>query len=435
MNVAAYRATKGVYDMGDVAQKHIVKSGGCSSCPVRCYSEYDIDILAEYDLPTKVSNTCAPTSNVAQNFFAEGRHDFREKGDAKLVTGLHGAHVLDDMGLWCNYGNLGREFYWCYHHGIFEKFLPKEEYDSIPWQLMKDGDPRWIDDIYGRIARKEGEISRLGEGTYQYLHAWGLDDPTKNEWGINFYDLADSSNHNMTYICYPKHHSSEECWQSGLLYNVMYNRDCMDHVMTNFVRSGSPYELVIKPVAESFFGEGCTDAPKKYTPINANKVKLAKWAFLQKQWHDSATLCNWMYPMTLSPRKDRGYKGDIELDAKYMTAVTGEEWSMDDILFAMERISNMLRVMTAISFKLNENSTNLRQDHDKVTAWAFDQDPEFKAFEEGTVKMDRDDWEKSLDMFYEAMGWNKETGIPTRQTLEKFGLDDMADKLEELSLI
>ena len=33
------------------------------------------------------------------------------------------------------------------------------------------------------------------------------------------------------------------------------------------------------------------------------------------------------------------------------------------------------------------------------------------------------------------MGWDTETGIPTRATLEKFDLGDMADKLEELGLI
>lgn len=67
----------------------------------------------------------------------------------------------------------------------------------------------------------------------------------------------------------------------------MYNRDCMIHHCTNFIRSGSPYEEVIKPVLESYFGEGCTDAPKHYTPINEAKIRLAKWAFIGKQWHDS----------------------------------------------------------------------------------------------------------------------------------------------------
>ena len=80
-------------------------------------------------------------------------------------------------------------------------------------------------------------------------------------------------------------------------------------------------------------------------------------------------------------------------------------------------------------------SDNLRKDHDAIPAWVFDKEPDFKAFEQGTVKMDREDWEKSLDMWYEAMGWDKETGIPTRETLHKFDLDDCADKLAELGLL
>lgn len=139
--------------------------------------------------------------------------------------------------------------------------------------------------------------------------------------------------------------------------------------------------------------------------------------------------------MTLSPSKERGYKGDLELDGKFMTAVTGEEWTTESILFDMERVSNMLRVMTAISYKIHENADNLRKTHDVVADWVFDMDPDMKAFEPGTTKLDREDWEKSLDMWYEIMGWNKETGIPTRATLEKFGLGDMADKLEEMKLI
>ena len=34
-------------------------------------------------------------------------------------------------------------------------------------------------------------------------------------------------------MCIRDSHSSEDVWQTGLLYNVMYNRDCMVHVGTN----------------------------------------------------------------------------------------------------------------------------------------------------------------------------------------------------------
>ena len=189
-----------------------------------------------------------------------------------------------------------------------------------------------------------------------------------------------------------------------------------------------------KTLAE-YFGEGATDAPKAYTPINEAKVRLAKWCFNQKQWSDMATLCDWVWPMTLSSSPARGYKGDIEVDSKFLTAVTGEEWSQDDLLFAAERVGQMLRAITAISFKLHEGVDNLRTTHDVISDWVFDKEPEFKAFEQGATKMDRDDMNKAFDMFYAEMGWDVATGIPTRATLEKFGLKDMADKMEELGIL
>lgn len=434
INVAALRCNKGVFDFGAVAEKYTVKQGGCSSCPVRCYTEYEMDPLADFDLPTHVSNTCMPIIS-GKSIYPEGTHDFVDEGDAGMILGGAMSRAQDDYGVWCNYGNLYSDFYRLYSDGILREHMTDEEWNEVDWDLLKNGDPRWCVEFFRLIAEGKGVWGELGKGSYYLYKAWGLDDASKNSAGKNYYDEVSGKNTNVTYNGYPKHHSSEDAWQSGLLYNVMYNRDCMIHHCTNFVRSGSPYEAVIKPVLEGFFGEGCVDAPKAYTPINENKIKLAKWSFNGKQWHDSATLCNWMYPMTLSTSKKRGYAGDLDLDAKYMSAVVGEDYTRESLEFDTERISNLLRCMTAISFKLNLDSSNLRKDHDAVPAWVFDKEPDFKAFEEGTVKMDRDDWEKSLDMFYEAMGWDKETGIPTRETLEKFDLQDCADKLAELGLI
>ena len=164
------------------------------------------------------------------------------------------------------------------------------------------------------------------------------------------------------------------------------------HHLINFVSSGAPFDAIIKPVLEGFFGEGCVGKPKAYTPINENKIKLTKWAFNGKQWHDSATLCNWMYPMTIATSKKRNYVGDLDLDAKYMSAVVGEDYTRESLEFDSERISQLLRVMTAVSFKLNLGSDNLRRDHDQPSDWIFDKDPDFKPFEEGTVKLDREDF-------------------------------------------
>ena len=447
INVAALRCNKGVYDFGDVAMKYTVKQGGCSSCPVRCYTEYEMDPLADYDLPTHVSNTCMPIIYMQQWYpnhkdengeSVSSLHDFVDEGDSKMILGGAGSRAADEYGGWCNYGSLYFDFRMAYNYGVMKDVIDRlnpGEWDNIPWVLMETGDPRWLWWVYESIATKRGVFSDLGLGTFELYKKWGMDDPEKNIAGVNFYDVVDSANFNIGHNGYPRHHGPESCWQAGTLYSLMYNRDSMVHHMINFNASGAPYYDITKPVLEHWFGEGCVDPQKHYTPINENKIKLAKWSFIGKQWHDSATLCNWMYPMTIATSKKRNYIGDLDLDAKYMSAVVGSDYTREDLEFATERISQLLRVMTAISFKIHEGTDNLRKTHDVASAWIFDKEPDKKPFEEGTVKLDRDDWEKTLDMWYDAMGWDKTTGIPTRATLEKFGLADCADKLEELKLI
>jgi aldehyde:ferredoxin oxidoreductase len=45
------------------------------------------------------------------------------------------------------------------------------------------------------------------------------------------------------------------------------------------------------------------------------------------------------------------------------------------------------------------------------------------------LTFDRDKWEKVLNEYYDLNGWDKNTGVPTRTTLEGLGLKDVADEL------
>ena len=303
------------------------------------------------------------------------------------------------------------------------KYISEEEYDSLPWEWEKAGDPRWEVELIRRMAYGEGDLSVIAKGTLAMMEKFGL----PKSW----LDRDDgATNSNLIYNGFPNHHGPAEAWQVGMLYNLVFNRDCMIHEIVCETGSGAPYE-VTKKVMEDFFGEGCYDKAKAYTPINENKAKLAAYCVNDKNFHDSATLCNWMWPMTQSPSKEREYHGDLDLQADFMTAVTGETYTQAGLQEDGERITQMLRAMTAISFQLNCGSANLRQEHDAICDWVFDKDPDFKAFEEGTTKLDRADMEKAKDMFYDIFGWDKTTGVPTRETLEKFDLADMADDLEK----
>lgn len=317
---------------------------------------------------------------------------------------------VDDMGLWDNYGNLNRDLLWILRMPREEatKYISEEEYDSLPWAWEKAGDPRWEVELIRRMAYGEGDLSVIAKGTLAMMEKFGL----PKSW----LDRTDgATNSNLMYNGFPNHHGPAEAWQVGMLYNLVYNRDCMIHEIVCETGSGAPYE-VTKKVMEDFFGEGCYDKAKAYTPINENKAKLAAYCVNDKNFHDSATLCNWMWPMTQSPSKERAYHGDLDLQADFMTAVTGETYTQAGLQEAGERITQMLRAMTAISFQNNCGSANLRQEHDAICDWVFDKEPDFKAFEEGTTKLDRADMEKAKDLFYDIFGWDKTTGVlPARR--------------------
>ena len=80
-------------------------------------------------------------------------------------------------------------------------------------------------------------------------------------------------------------------------------------------------------------------------------------------------------------------------------------------------------------------TTDMRNQHDIMTAWPFDKDPDIPAFSPGTDKMEREDFQKGLTMLYKEFHWDEETGALTRESLEYYDLGDVADDLEQLGLL
>jgi aldehyde:ferredoxin oxidoreductase len=46
------------------------------------------------------------------------------------------------------------------------------------------------------------------------------------------------------------------------------------------------------------------------------------------------------------------------------------------------------------------------------------------------IAHDQAKWDKMLDEYYDLVGWDKKSGVPTRAKLETLGLKDVADELE-----
>ncbi len=417
-NTVGLRTQKAIFDLGEVAESRTIKMGGCHSCPIRCQSNLKVPELEKYGLTPYATSTCIGFINpgTVMNVNWTGT-------EQELIIKSLGSRLADDYGIWSNYGQLGRDFRYMLTSGKFKEVLPKEEYDSIAWDQAESGDPAFLLEFYRRIALKEGEFWKVAQGPYWLDQEWNL--------GKEYWD--GSGNNIWSKMAFPKHHSNEAGAQVGVLVNIMFNRDANSHTHMNLLDNGLPIEVLKEIVAEKFGSGDALDAPKNYTPMNEYKAKFAKWSLDRNFLHDSITLCNWVWPMTASPSKERNYRGDTALEAKFFSLATGIETSEEELDLAAERIATMHRALTI----KNMNTIDMRNEHDIIPEWAYidTKNPDAKPFTEGTVIMDRDDMQLALTMLYKEYGWDEKTGAPTRATLERLNLKDVADELEKLNLL
>lgn len=411
----AYRTHKGIFDFGDIGEKYTVRMDGCHSCPIRCHIVLNVPSAERYGVSGYATNTCI-------GWWGRGILKTKRNTIEDLEAAVVGKHMTDDLGLWCNYGLIGRTLHYLYEKGVFKSVLSETEYNSIPWDKYLKNDPEFIIDFCRRVAFKKGEFGiAMGEGIDRLIERWKLD-PEEI-----------SKDHYLVYFSngFPKHHASENGGQVGMLINTQYNRDSQCHSHSNFLSSGLPLEINKKLGAEIFGSPDAIDANGNYTPMNPYKAKFAKWALIRKELHDSLPLCNWMFPWIASPLKERGYKGDTSIEAQLYSAVTGDKKTEAELDLIGERIFNLHRALTIRGMGTKE----MRKEHDYFPEWAFHDENGKKPFEPGTNVMDRDDMEKALDLFYAELGWDKDTGAPTKETLEKLGLKEVAAELGAKGLL
>lgn len=430
LNTFGYRCMKAKKDNGYEAAKYTIKMDGCFSCPIHCYSDLRIPQLKDNTGYEIAGNTCVPDFPF---FYMEKMLgvDVSDGGNMTneevIVWNLTIGNIVDELGLWCNYAQLYRDLAHCIADGIFERVLPKEEYDKYNWDGFKPGswDPTAIVPILRDIAKNDSELSYIGHGPYVWCDRW--DDM---EW------FDDTRSQLINYRGWPVHHAHECFAQVGAVYNMMFNRDDMIHSAVNFQGCGLPFDLKRQIAGEVWGqdeskGEYAIDPAKSYTPMNEYKAKFCWWSIVTDVLHDSLVICNWVWPMTMSPTRQRDYRGDLDLEAKFFNAVTGESVTTDDLYKAGAAIMTLQRANTVRGM----GSYDLRNEHDKYTEWAFNTDPDIPAFNEGTIKQEHNDFQNALTMVYEQFHWNKKYGCPTRACLEEYGLSYVADELDSLDLL
>ena len=436
-NTMGYRCMKSTKDLGPAAEKYTVKMAGCHGCPVRCYAQVHVPYVQEKTGYESAGNTCVPNFPFSAYMqpIMKANGIFEEDGktltDMSVNYNMLISATVDDLGLWCNYAQLYRDIAWTYKQGILAEKVPAEQMAEYNFDgIMAGTDPSGFVKMLVDIASNDTEnkpISWLGHGPLTWCKEWN-----HQEW----FDTTASCL--INYRGWPVHHAIECFGQVGGLYNMMFNRDDMIHSAVNFQGCGLPIDLKKKMAKEMWGGEDAVDPDKNYTPINEHKIEFAWWSIVTDVLHDSLVLCNWVWPMAMAPAKERSYRGDLDLEAQFYTAVTGQEVTIDDLYKAGERIMTLQRANTVRGMKNKDGKmgcNDFRKVHDVITEWPFTKDPDIQPFTAGTDKMDREDWDKSLTMLYKRFGWDEKLGCPTKECLTDLGLDSVAEDLEKLGLL
>lgn len=423
INTVGYRCMKSTKDLGPAAAKYTIKMNGCHSCPIHCYSDLRNQASEDAEGFEIAGNTCVP------NFpwlYMEGilKTGISQKEDPDNYITWNNVigTVVDDLGLWCNYAQLYRDIAHCIKDGVFQRVLPAEEYALFDWSKFnkETQDASAMAQILRHIAKNDNEMSYVAHGPIVWTKRWNDE---------SWFDTKASQL--INYRGWPVHHANECFAQVGLLYNMIFNRDDMIHSAVNFQGCGLPMDIKRQIAAEVWGGEDAIDANKNYTPMNEHKAKFAWWSIVTDVLHDSLTLCNWVWPMTMSPTKSRDYRGDLDLEAKFYKAVTGIEVTTDDLYKAGEKITTLQRCNTMRGM----GTDDFRGVHDTVTEWPFTMDPDKQPFTEGTIKMEKSDWQTALTMMYECFGWDTQKGCPTAEYLEENGMTDIEDDLKAHGLL
>jgi aldehyde:ferredoxin oxidoreductase len=112
---------------------------------------------------------------------------------------------------------------------------------------------------------------------------------------------------------------------------------------------------------------------------------------------------------------------ELEWYPKYLKAATGISFTMDEIYTIADRIYTLIR-----AFWVREYGNQWSKEMDTPPARWFEE-PLTKGDFKG-AKLDREKYEAMLQLYYQKRGWDNR-GVPTKTTLAKLGLENVAQEL------
>jgi aldehyde:ferredoxin oxidoreductase len=164
--------------------------------------------------------------------------------------------------------------------------------------------------------------------------------------------------------------------------------------------------------------------PDALEPSFENKAPVAIWSQNQHMLIDSLPLCDFAFPQLIRAmdsyeewRNADDISGDLDLDQRLLAAVTGIEFTRDELDMVAERAFTLERAMLARAGRVRPMEEALAS-HFKLPCRA-----------DGT-RIDERGFSALLDEYFAARGWDLELGWPQADVLHTLGLDGVSEELD-----
>ncbi len=138
---------------------------------------------------------------------------------------------------------------------------------------------------------------------------------------------------------------------------------------------------------------------------------IAIWNENRSELKSSLTLCDWSFPL---PKKS-------DAESLLFAAVTGVEVDEAALDRVGERNKNMQRALL-----VRNHGRNREIELNEILPWFKRPDATQR------IVIDEEKFNKMVDAYYTRRGWDRDSGRPTRATLERLDLKDVADALEKV---
>lgn len=315
----------------------------------------------------------------------------------------------------------------CRHTGILT-----DEGTGIP--LSKIGSLEYIETLIKKMSLRDGFGDVLAQGIERAADIVG--------GGARelIADYVSKAGHLLTYCprTFPVH---------GLLY-AMESRQPINQlhemglVLFQWVNWASKVEGsylssdVFRKIAARFWGsELAMDfSTNEGKALAATKIQDREYA------KESLILCDFAWPIVHTLSGD--HVGDPSVESKILSAVTGEEVDEEGLYRIGERVFNLQRAIHVREGHSGRESDGIPEAFHTIPLKGHAMNPKCLApGKDGEITsrvgmvMDREEFERMKDEYYQLRGWDVATGLQTRTKLEELGLQEIAQGMEQGALV